>query len=86
MICPKEGFTILCHNKARDFIADLLSEVCHNVEVEPKLQTHCPGKVFPIKPPKESTRLDVEARGFWDPMQCAFFDVRVFYPNTQSNH
>ncbi len=26
--------------------------------------------------------MDVKARGFWDRMQCAFFDIRVFYPRS----
>ena len=34
---------------------------------------------------EDGARLDVKARGFWDRMQCAFFDIRVFYPNAQSN-
>ena len=38
MICPKGGFPILRHNEVRDITADLLSEICHDVEVEPKLQ------------------------------------------------
>ena len=34
-----------------------------------------------------NARLDVKARGFWGaPHQCAFFDVRVFNPNSESYH
>ena len=87
MICPKGGFPILRHNEVRDITADLLSEICHDVEVEPKLQpltgerlSHRTANV------EKEARLDVKAHGFWDRMQCAFFDFRVFYPNAQSNH
>ena len=31
-------------------------------------------------------RLDVKARGFWSRGQDAYFNVRVFYPNTSSYH
>ena len=35
---------------------------------------------------EDGARLDVKARGFWENRwQCAFFDIRVFYPNAQSN-
>ena len=36
--CPKGGFPIIRHNEVRDFTANLLSEVCHDVCVEPTLQ------------------------------------------------
>ena len=91
MICPKGGFPILRHNEVRDITEDLLSEICHDVEVEPKLQpltgerlSHRTANV------EEKARLDVKARGFWDRMQCAFFDIRVFTPThratTHPNH
>ena len=35
MNCPAGGFPTMRHNELRDFIASLLSEVCHNVCVEP---------------------------------------------------
>jgi len=31
-------FPSICHNEVTDHAAELLSEVCHNVEVEPNLQ------------------------------------------------
>ena len=38
MICPKGGFPTIRHNEVRDLTADLLTEVCHDVEIEPRLQ------------------------------------------------
>ena len=35
--CPKGGFPSIRHNEVRDITAELLSEVCHDVEVEPHL-------------------------------------------------
>ena len=37
--CPKGGYTHLRHNEIRDTLATLLDEVCHDVEIEPKLQS-----------------------------------------------
>ena len=36
--CKKGGFIILRHNELRDFKANLLSEVFHDVQLEPQLQ------------------------------------------------
>ena len=38
MMCSKGGFPTIRHNEVRDLTADLLTEVCYDVEVEPKLQ------------------------------------------------
>ena len=38
MICPRGGFPTLRHNQVQDLTADLLTEVCHDVEIEPQLQ------------------------------------------------
>ena len=36
--CPKGGFPSIHHNKIHDLTANLLSEVCQEVEIEPTLQ------------------------------------------------
>ena len=36
--CPKGGFPTIRHNEIRDLTANLLTEVCHEVQVEPGLQ------------------------------------------------
>jgi len=36
--CPKGGFPSIHHNKIQDIAASLLTEVCHEVEIEPTLQ------------------------------------------------
>ena len=44
--CPYGGFSVLCLNDIRDTTASLLSEVCHNVALEPTFTTlsHSPEK------------------------------------------
>ncbi len=36
--CPRGAFPIIRYNEVRDFTVSLLTEVCHNVKVEPELQ------------------------------------------------
>ena len=36
--CPKGGFPIIRHNEVKDFTANLMTKVCHDVCVEPNLQ------------------------------------------------
>ena len=36
--CPKGGFPTIRHNQLRNMTASLLTEVCHDVEIEPHLQ------------------------------------------------
>ena len=65
------------------YMAEMMSEVCHNVCIEPPLQplsgesfTHAPATT------EDEARLDISAQGFWgNRYQRAFFDVRVFNPN-----
>ena len=36
--CPFGGFSSICHSELCDITAAFLSEVCHNVGIEPLLQ------------------------------------------------
>ena len=83
-LCP---FIINRHNEIRDITADLMSEACSNVEVEPQLQP-LTGEVMSQRSAVQSdeARLDIKADGFWGVRgQCTFFDVRVFNPYAPSN-
>jgi hypothetical protein len=73
------------HNNIRDFEANLLRQICNDVESEPPLQPlegeSIPGLVG------DEARPDVRARGFWRNGQNAFFDICVTNTNcaSQSN-
>lgn len=84
MVCKRGGFVIQRHNELRDLEADLLSMVCSDVEVEPVLQDITEEQLSRGSNRARDARLDIRARGFWDPQSSAFFDVRVCYPNTES--
>ena len=69
------------HNDVRDFTAELLSEVCNDVAIEPLL-TPLTGETFMYRSAnvEEHALLDVSARGVWMRGSRAFFDVKVFNP------
>ena len=80
------GFTIQRQNELRDLTAQLLSEVCHDVVVEPDLQP-LTGETFQYQCAitTDDARLDVRACGFWgDRSERAYFDVRIFNPLAKS--
>ena len=63
--CPSGGITILRHNDIRDFTANVLSDVCHNVSVEPCLQPLSGEKFTGASAiTDDGVRLDFAADGF----------------------
>ena len=85
--CPKGGFPTIRHNEVRDLTANLISEVCNNVSIEPMLQPITGEALSGASAiTEDGARLDVAANGFWrGPFERAFFDVRVFNPHAPSN-
>ena len=82
--CPKGGFVFHRHNDLRDITAKALSEVCHDVQVEPPLQAlngETPSLRSSIT--SDEARLDVRARSFWNEGQDAVFDMRISIPLRQ---
>ena len=75
------------HDAIRDITAQLLTEVCPNVCVEPTLQP-LTGERFPLRSTntEEGARLDIKAQNFWDKSkQSTFFDVRIFNSHAPVN-
>ena len=86
MICHTGGFPTHRHNEIRDITATLLTDVCHNVSVEPLLQPLSGESLhYRTSNVEDDARPDIRPRGFWSNAQDAFFDVRVFHPNASSN-
>ena len=87
LTCSKGGLTIARHNEIRDLTASLISEVCSDVEVEPRLQPLSGEQFLHASANRDAeARLDIKARGFWGgAFECAFFDVRVFNPRARTN-
>ena len=85
--CPKGGFPSIRHNEVRDITAELLSEVCHDVEVEPHLQPLSDER-FQQKTAntQDGARLDIAMNGFWGGRyEKCYTDFRVFNPLAPSN-
>ena len=86
-IMPQGWLPSIRHNKVRDFTAKLMTEVCHDVCVEPTLQP-VTGEMFSNATAisEDCARLDIVVNGFWGSrLERAFFDVRVFNPLAPSN-
>ena len=62
--CPKGGFPSVRHNEIRDLTANLLTEVCNDVYIEPDLQP-IDGVVLPgsSSNTQDGARLDIAANG-----------------------
>ena len=64
LTCKLGGYVIMTHNHIRDTMANLLSEVCHDVKVEPQLQKVSEGDCLnPKTITGDQARLDISARG-----------------------
>ena len=85
--CPKGGFPSIRHNEIRDLTANLLTEVCNDVCIEPTLQpTDSVVLTGSSSNTQDGARLDITANGFWGGrFERTFFDVRVFNPHAPSN-
>ena len=78
--CKKGGFVTMRHNEVRDITANILNEVCRNVQNEPVLQPLTGEILVNAANRSDEARLDITARDFWIRGKQAFFDVRVFNP------
>ena len=85
--CSFGGFPTIRHNELCDVTANLLSQVCSNVQVDPQLQPMSGETLFHrTSNTDEHARLDISAKGFWNSShEQAFFDVRVFNPLAKSH-
>ena len=85
--CARGGFPTIRHNGIRDLTANLLTEVCNDVCIEPDLQAvtteHLTGATANSQ---DGARLDISANGVWGGrLEKTYFDVRVFNPHAPSN-
>ena len=85
--CQLGGFPTHRHNETRDLLADVMTEACNSVAVEPVL-TPVDGRTFqhPSTTTDPNARVDIVAGGVWGGrFDRAYFDVCVFNAFAQSN-
>ena len=79
--CPKGGFPSIRHNEIKDLMANLLSEVCKDVCIEPDLQP-LTGEVLTgassnVQDGLDVARLDIVANGVCDGrFERTYFDAK----------
>ena len=80
--CSKGGFTIMRHNKIRDLEAELMKEVCHDVQLEPALIPVEEDNIYDVEDDRK--RPDVAGVGVWGPYEKTFLDIMITHPNCPS--
>ena len=85
--CTHGGYLGLRHNEVRDLLGELLDQTCSNVCLEPVLKPIDGEQLHRSTNTTDDARLDIKAGGFWSANrnECAYFDVRVFYPHGRSH-
>ena len=85
--CAKGRFPSNKHYGIRNLTATLLIEVCHDMCIEPGLQSLTNEALMGASANhQDGDRLDIAANGFWGgTFEKTFIDVRVFNPHALSN-
>ena len=80
--CAKGGYTHLRHNEIRDTFANLMNEVCHDDEIDPKLQPlQSESFLNNSTTTEDKARLDIKTNGLWgSQFSRAFFDLKILHP------
>ena len=85
--CPHGAFLTIQHNEVQDLTASLMTEVCHDVKVEPHLHA-LSGEVMHYRSAvlDDKARVDIRASDFWRCLHHrTFFDVHVLNSFAASN-
>ena len=85
--CAKGGFPSIQHNEIRNLTATLLTEMCHDVCIEPGLQP-IPREILTgaTANHQDGARFDIAPSGFWGgSYETTYFNVRVFNPHAPAN-
>ena len=79
-ISAKGGYTHIRHNGNRDVFANLMNDVCYDVQMEQNLQS-LDGEIFSSNSTTtdDDARLNIKANGLWGSrFNRTFFDMKIF--------
>ena len=79
--CHTGGYPIFRHNMMRDTIADILREICKDVQTEPELLPIASDFNMLSRNNKEKARLDVSSVGLWSPRERNMMDIYTGIPS-----
>ena len=85
LTCKAGGYVHIRHNAVRDTFAEVLKEICKDVQIEPQLLPITGEVLPPGSNVADGARADVSAVGLWQPLNRAFLDIRVFNPHAPTN-
>ena len=82
--CLRGGFPTICHN---EIMASLLTEVCHDVMIEPNLQPLTGEALTGANSnTADGASLNIAVNEFWGgQFEKTFLDVRIFNPHALTN-
>jgi len=88
LICKLGGYaSTMKHNSVRDSEAQIIREVCRDVQAEPTLLNPLSineNDYQRIVNTADNARLDISARGLWNSCEKTFFDIKITHPTSQS--
>ena len=84
LICKLDGYTSMRHNSVRDSEAQIMREVCRDVETEHTLIPINENDYQRKVNTADNARLDISAGGLWNSCEKTFFDIRITHPTSQS--
>jgi len=88
LICKLDGYaSTMKHNSVRDSEAQIMREVCRDVQAEPTLLNPLSineNDYQRIVNTADNARLDISARGLWNSCEKTFFDIKITHPTSQS--
>ena len=84
LICKLGGYTSMRHNSVRDSEAQIMREVCRDVQTEPTLLLINENDYERKVNTADNAKLDISVRGLWNSCEKTFFDIRISHPTSQS--
>jgi len=84
LICKHGSYTSMRHNSMRDSEAQIMRDVCRDVQTESTLLPINKNDYERKVNTADNVRLDISARELWNSCEKTFFDIRITHPTSQS--